>query len=184
MSSKPSDTFSLWFEDLSPRIYASVRRRADPSLAEDVVAETFLIAWRRFADVPEDPLPWLLVVARNVLSDRQRRSRRATERIDIVGQLDQVAAPSGGPEQVAVEREQMLGALAVLSEADREALLLVAWDGLTNAQAAEVVGCNQRAFEVRLSRARARLMAAVDAADVDQEEAARAGRPREIRGVR
>lgn len=55
----------------------------------------------------------------------------------------------------------MLAALARLSEDDRETLAVVAWEGLSPAQAARVAGCSARAFSKRLSRARARLTAAL-----------------------
>jgi DNA-directed RNA polymerase specialized sigma24 family protein len=52
------------------------RRGVTGGWADDVVAETFLIAWRRLDDVPvDDPLPWLLAVARNVWLDQRRRPR-------------------------------------------------------------------------------------------------------------
>ena len=59
------------------------------------------------------------------------------------------------PEDIAVERDELLHALASLSEEDREVLLLVSWDGLTNAEAANVLSCTESTFRVRLHRARA-----------------------------
>jgi RNA polymerase sigma-70 factor, ECF subfamily len=44
--------------------------------AQDVVSNTFSVAWRRFDAVPEDPLPWLIGVARRVLADRRSEVRR------------------------------------------------------------------------------------------------------------
>ena len=145
----------MLFRDLSPRVFAYARRHCEASDAQDVVADTFLVAWRRFADVPDDPLPWLLVVARNTILNRHRSRRRHDVAVDAVRRLDQLAAE--GADQQVVTRSTMLGALAQLTELEREAVLLVAWDGLGNRAAAEVAGCSTRAFEVRLSRARARL---------------------------
>ena len=145
------------YRELSPRVYAFVRRRTDASSAQEVVADTFVVAWRRFSAVPEDPLPWLLVVARNTLMDQNRRHRRLSDLTDRVASLERSAGHAPGADSPLLEREQMIAALADLTDLEREALLMVAWDGLTNSQAAQVAKCTVRAFEVRLSRARARL---------------------------
>jgi RNA polymerase sigma-70 factor (ECF subfamily) len=60
----------------------------------------------------------------------------------------------------------VLAALATLGERDREVLLLHAWDGLDNAEAATVLGCSANAFAVRLHRARRRFADALDTAEV------------------
>ena len=59
-------------------------------------------------------------------------------------------------------RQTLIRALGTLSTDDREALLIIAWDGLTAAQAAQVMGCSTATFNVRLHRARKRLEAAAD----------------------
>ena len=56
------------------RTYA--RRRAPEALVDDVVAETFLVAWRRIDELPDDVRPWLLGVARKTLSTQLRSARR------------------------------------------------------------------------------------------------------------
>lgn len=76
-----------------------------------------------------------------------------------------MAAPGVAGE--VAERDRMLRALATLRPADREALLLVAWDGLDAAAAATVLGVRPNTFHARLSRARARLTGALEAADAD-----------------
>jgi RNA polymerase sigma-70 factor (ECF subfamily) len=154
--------FAQIFHDLSPRVYAYARRQCDAATAQDVVSDTFLVAWRRRRDVPAAPLPWLLVVARHTIANRRRGTQRQDRLTDTVARLAYLAAPASGAEDSVVEREAMLAALAELSEVEREALLLVAWDGLSNREAAGVAGCSVRAFEVRLSRARARLVRAAD----------------------
>ena len=151
--------FESLYRTCAPRVFAYVRRHVPPADCDDVVAEVFVVAWRRRLTVPPDPLPWLIVVARNVLRGRRRLAVRA----DNVWweAVRSLAAPaySASPEASIDEREALLEGLARCSRAEREALLLVAWDGLTAAQAADVAGCSTRAFTVRLSRARARLNA-------------------------
>jgi RNA polymerase sigma-70 factor (ECF subfamily) len=145
------------FGDLSPRVFAYVRRQCDLATTQDVVADTFLVAWRRWSDLPDSPLPWLLVVARNTIANRRRHEQRQYRLTETVARLERVAGPAAAADHGMLERETMLAALADLTELEREALLLVAWDGLANRDAARVAGCSLRAFEVRLSRARARL---------------------------
>jgi RNA polymerase sigma-70 factor (ECF subfamily) len=134
-----------------------VARRAPLANAEDVLAETFLVAWRRGDQVPDDPLPWLLGVARRVLSNQRRGDlRREALRVRLkttwAGSAMVWQPPSGvGPE--------LAGALASLSDREREALLLTAWDGLDLNRAAKAAGCSPAAFRVRLHRARKRVAA-------------------------
>lgn len=151
----------LW-QACAPRVQAYALRHCGPDGADDVVAETFLVAWRRLPDVPEPPLPWLLVVARNtVLNQRRTRTRM---RLDDAGEewFATVADGGSGPEVTATERAAALAALAGLSATEREALLLVAWDGLSAAEAAEVADCTPTAFRVRLHRARSRFSVLFD----------------------
>ena len=123
----------------------------------EVVAETFLHAWRRWDDVPQPALPWLLVAARNVIANRRRTARRQRALADRVALLGSVAAGGVDAGVLADERAEALTALASLPEQQREALLLVAWDGLTPAQAARVLGIKPGALRVRIHRARAAL---------------------------
>ena len=149
------------FERLSPRVFGYVRRSCDVTTAQDVVADVFTTAWQRRDQLPHDPLPWLLVVARNTLANRRRRQQHQDRLADTVAHLERSAGPAVGADESVIDRHTFLAALATLTLTEREALLLVAWDGLSRAAAATVAGCSQRAFEVRLSRARARLTRAV-----------------------
>ena len=142
-------------------VSAYAKRRGCPD-ADAIAAEVMAIAWRRLADVPaDDPRPWLLAVARNLaFADWRRRStvRRAeagaepdvsTEVAVLAGELDSTLSR----------------ALLSLSPSDREALLLVAWEDLTPAQAAASLGITATAFRARLHRARRRCQAALDQAE-------------------
>jgi RNA polymerase sigma-70 factor (ECF subfamily) len=151
---------ALW-RDWHRHVLAYALRRADPAMAEDVVAETFAIAWRRMDEMPPEPLPWLLGVARRVLANLRRGERRRGALLDRL-RREPPALVQAGPG----ERGEVLAALASLPERDREALLLHAWEGLDHAGAGTVIGCSPAAFAVRLHRARQRFARAL--ADVDR----------------
>lgn len=145
------------FHELSPRVYAYARRHCDTNSAHDVVSDTFLVAWRRVNDVPSNALPWLLVVARNTIANHHRREARQDRLANAAARLAHLAATGVPADHETIERAVLLEALNQLTPLEREALLLISWDGLTSRDAATVAGCSLRAFEVRLSRARARM---------------------------
>ncbi|MGY2127194.1 RNA polymerase sigma factor [Blastococcus sp. SYSU DS0617] len=147
---------ALWTEH-APRVLAYALRHTDPDTAHEVVSETFLVAWRRLADVPGQPLPWLLVVARNTLANHRRSGYRQALLHGELQRLTELTEHGPAAEIPAVERQAMLAALATLTATEREALLLVAWDGLSTTHAARVAGCSAPTFAVRLHRARRRL---------------------------
>ena len=158
------------FERMFREQYAAVRRyaarRVESAAVQDVVADTFLAAWRRFDQMDGDPLPWLLGIARRVCANHLRgRERRAALRERLM------AEPTAGQAVDATVDRKLLRALASLREEDREALLLVAWDGLSNPLAAQVVGCSTGAFAVRLHRARRRLARALKSRMTEESSA-------------
>jgi RNA polymerase sigma-70 factor (ECF subfamily) len=162
----PLDRFAGLYDQYYRNVLHYALQHAEPGSAEDVASEAFLIAWRRWPDLPEPPLPWLLGVARNLLRQQAaagRRRRLLAERIAaLTSEADLTAWDAG---EHVVERAAALDALALLSERDIEALTLVTWHGLDLRAAASVVGCTPPAFAVRLHRARRRLSAALRAAD-------------------
>lgn len=148
--------FTAFYDSHYVRVRAYVVSRADHGVADEVVSETFLIAWRRFEDIPAQELPWLLGVARNLLRTRycealRDRSLDAELRVRSAGESTENVADD------VAERDLALSALASLSDEDRELLTLVAWHGLTTREAARVVGCSAPTCSVRLHRARKRL---------------------------
>lgn len=146
--------FEESFRALAGHVHAYALRRTDPEMAQEVTAETFLIAWRRRDKLPAEPLPWLYGIARRVLAN-QRRS--ASRRAALSARLD--AQPASEPPSH--ERHGVIEALARLGERDREVLLLIAWEGLSTQEAATALGCSNTAFAVRLHRARRRLARAL-----------------------
>jgi RNA polymerase sigma-70 factor (ECF subfamily) len=147
------------FEALYVRGWATVhryaRRRADPGDVDDIVAETFLVAWRRLDAIPSDEIPWLLGVARKVLATHRRGAGRHVRLVERLSAEPVLEAAESEPPAYAPEHIQ--AALARLPEQDREVLLLVYWDDLSPSRAARVVGSSAVATRVRLHRARAKL---------------------------
>jgi len=140
-------------------VMAYARRRAPEEVAAEVASAVFATLWRRIDEAPADPLPWLYAVARRELANQRRGARR---RGALLARLSlrppgPLAAPD--PADGAVEGVAARTALARLRPADREVLMLVAWEGLDAPGAAAALGVTEAAFAVRLHRARRRLEA-------------------------
>ncbi|WP_108664580.1 RNA polymerase sigma factor [Euzebya rosea] len=135
------------------------RRSASPDDAADVIAETFLVAWRRLDDVPpgHEARLWLFGVARRQLANTRRSSRRRTR---LLGRLTEQLQPAlaTAPRHTVVDGP-VVEAMQRLPERDREVLYLVAWEQLSPAEAAVVLGVSADAARTRLHRARRRLEA-------------------------
>jgi RNA polymerase sigma factor (sigma-70 family) len=156
---QPADERRRRFEQIyagcrEPVLGYVMRRTGDAHDAADVVAETFLIAWRRLDDVPpaDRAQPWLMGVARRVLANHRRGERRRTAlgerlRTELADALP--AADHDGPPEV-------MDAFRALSGNDRELLSLAVWEGLGNGEIATVLGCSRNAVRIRLHRARRR----------------------------
>jgi RNA polymerase sigma-70 factor (ECF subfamily) len=151
-------TFEELYRQYAGRVRAYALRRTAATAADDVVAEVFVVAWRRRDDVPDPSLPWLLAVARRVLANQRRSERRA---IALRARLQSAPVPTVAPNV----DHRVLRALADLSERDRELLMLIAWEGLSVTEAATVLGARPGTIAVRLHRARERFARALSAHD-------------------
>jgi RNA polymerase sigma-70 factor (ECF subfamily) len=150
------ERFEEVFSTHREAVLGYLRRRTDSGHdAADLLADTFLVAWRRLDDVPLDPQtrPWLYGVARRVLANHRRGEGRrhalATKLRDELTELD--AADNSLPDDSPAAR-----AFQALPEQDRELLSLVAWEELDTAQIATVLGISRNAVRIRLHRARKR----------------------------
>jgi RNA polymerase sigma-70 factor, ECF subfamily len=153
-NSEAVDRFTALYEDCYRRVYAYAVSRAGRQLADEVVSEVFLIAWRRLAEVPDDALPWLLAVARNVAIGQFRlAARQQSIAAELRAWTSADTAVTGDVADQVSERLGVLRALATLSEADREVLTLAVWHDLSSRAAAQVVGCSTATYFVRLHRA-------------------------------
>ena len=140
-----------------------VLRRAHPDDAADVVAETFLVAWRRLDDAPAGEMHlWLYGVARRVLANHRRGERRRTYLADRLRR--EWAAQNPIPRSPESD-PRLAGAFQSLPDADRELLALEAWEQLDPGEIAAVLGCSRNAVRIRLHRARRRLRAAMESSD-------------------
>ncbi len=150
--------FERLFRSQADAVRSYVLRRATVEDADDVVAETFLVAWRRLDDVPSEPRPWLLAVARRLLANRRRADRRVAS---LSARLEQGAAGRGADSDDATGgtelRLTVLAALERLPDKEQEAMRLLAWDRLSLADAATVLGCSRATLAVRAHRARRKL---------------------------
>jgi RNA polymerase sigma-70 factor (ECF subfamily) len=138
-------------------VLAYACRRVDADLAQDVVAETFLAAWRKLDELPTRPLPWLYRTAHFAIAN-QRRTLARRGRLDDRARMLLAGSHIGGDhsELIAADME-LAAAFRSLAETDREILRLAAWEGLTVAEVATVLGCSAVAAKARLYRARQRL---------------------------
>jgi RNA polymerase sigma-70 factor (ECF subfamily) len=146
------EAFAALFQTHYALVHAFAARRVGRDLADEVVAETFLVAWRRLEAVPDEPLPWLYGVARNVVLRQHRAFARQEATRDVLAREPRLR----WTDEEAVH-DGLWRAWGLLSASDREVLALIAWEDLTVADAARVLGVPSSVFSVRLHRARRRL---------------------------
>src|SRR5262245_55288719 len=155
--------FDELFASYGADVVAYCRWRAgSASDAQDAVADVFLTAWRRLDDVPDADCArlWLLATARRVLANQRRSERRRaalSERIEGVSAAPLPSSPAGA-------EAPLHEALARLSPADREVLLLAEWEGRSPAEIGLLLGCRAVTARGRLHRARRRFRAAFEEA--------------------
>lgn len=120
--------------------------------AADLLGEVMLQAWRRVEALPETPerrRMWLFTIAAHVLANQRRSARRRTALVErIRGHLTHEPQPDHA------EALSVQAAVRDLAAAHRELIMLVHWDGLTLAQAAEILGLNPSTARSRYSAAR------------------------------
>ena len=147
------EVFRRLFDEHNRQVLAYALRRCEQRAdADDVVAGTFAVAWRRFADAPDEELrlAWLCAIAARVLANQRRSLRRLAAL-----QTRLRAVPAAAQEEG--ELQDVVAALKQVRRDDEEVLRLAAWEGLTNAELAVALGCSENAATIRLHRARKRL---------------------------
>jgi GDPmannose 4,6-dehydratase len=156
-----AERFEAFYGAHRPAIAAYARRRVSRPDAEDVVAQVFLVAWRRFEVVPPHPEDrlWLFGVARRMVADHRRSTIRRLRLHDRL--KTELREPPDNGDSFLVLQARMESALQALRPAEREVLQLVLWEGRNHAETAELLGCTANAVEIRYRRARARFSEAL-----------------------
>ncbi|MES9536680.1 sigma factor-like helix-turn-helix DNA-binding protein [Actinomadura sp. NPDC000600] len=156
--------FISLYEAYYRNVFSYIVLRVAPQAAEDLTGEVFTIAWRKIGEVPEQALPWLLGVARNLARQSHGAAGQARGLIDrLAGLTTDADRYAWDAADHVIARDQALAALRTLSAKEAEAVTLTAWHGLEPPEAARVAGCSRTAFIVRLHRGRRRLARALDA---------------------
>ncbi|MGV9771508.1 RNA polymerase sigma factor [Streptosporangium sp. NPDC003464] len=172
----PRDDFDRVFDAHFAEIHRYVARRLDTDAADDIAAETFLVAFRdrdRFDAERGGVRPWLYGIATNLLA-RHRRSEvrrwKALSRIEAAGHVDSHENAVAVRVVAGQVTGRLAGALAGLAKRDRDVVLLVALGGLAHAEVAAALDIPYGTVASRLNRARKQLRRALG--DVNPLEAA------------
>jgi len=167
---------ALFVATSRPLLAYALRRVTEPADAADVVAETFVVAWRRIDEVPlgGEARLWLFGVARRVLGNHRRGALRRSNLADRLREEleDLVVADISDP----VDNAQVVRlAMACLDTDDQEMLRLTCWEGLTPAEVSVVLQVPTGTARSRLHRARSRLRAELARSGWDGERSGTAG---------
>ncbi len=172
ISSHDPEAFGELFRRHAPRLHAYVKRRLGPTLADDVVAETFATAFRqreRF-DGRAEFAAWLWGIAANAIARHHRQETRmykAFARTGVDPAEDGIADLVGDRVAAAAHAPRLARALATLNAQDRNAILLLAWGELSYAEIAAVLGLPLGTVKAKIHRARAKLRKAIPREDHD-----------------
>ncbi len=162
---RPQDEFEALFARHFHSIWVYVARRVSPAHVDDVVSKCFSVAWQRFERVPQPPKDrlWMYGVARRCIADQRRSDMRHLRLVNRVSS-DMAQHLTRGNDFSDPRSILVLEAIERLAPADREALQLVLWDGLSQSDAAEIMKCSVAAFESKYRRARNAVKSFVDSA--------------------
>jgi RNA polymerase sigma-70 factor (ECF subfamily) len=152
--------FRRLFEDAyRPLLAYALRRTQNAADAEEIVADTLLIAWRRRDELPADAerIAWLYGVARKVIANQRRGQQRRSRLEQILAPLTRASRDADESVQLADATRAVLAASRRLPDVDQEVLRLAAWEGLSHAEIAIALGCSENAAALRLHRARQHL---------------------------
>ena len=148
--------FETLFDAYAPDVHRYLRRRmAQPADVDDLVADVFLIAWRKLSEIPRDgELPWLYRTAWMELANQRRKVIPFP--VGGAAELEGVVATEADPADRVVEDAEIASAWKLLGVKDREVLRLAAWEGLTGDALGKALGMSTSAAASALSRARSR----------------------------
>jgi RNA polymerase sigma-70 factor (ECF subfamily) len=179
-SGSPED-FAAIFDRHFDRVFAYLQRRIGREVAEELAAETFLVAFDRrqgYDASRADALPWLLGIATNLVSRHHRRETRELRAYARSAEDPLLDAFEGVAERLDAsgERRRLVEGLAELSAGERDVLLLTAWAELSYDEIAEALAVPVGTVRSRLSRGRQKIAARLE----DHEESDRRARAQEV----
>lgn len=160
VSLERQETFKSLYAKHRLEVLAYCTRRIGAAEAADACSETFLVAWRRLDDIPEPPkdLAYLYGIASKVLSNHFRTMHRRSRLEALLGTLE--VPPPPDPSVLVVKSsqdERVLAAVRRLKPKDREIVMLHAWEDLSRATIAEMMGLSRAAIDQRIHRTYRRL---------------------------
>ncbi|WFB10479.1 RNA polymerase sigma factor [Streptomyces sp. LX-29] len=170
-SAADPEVFATLYDRHAATIHRYVTRRLGQNLADDIVADTFLIAFRRRGGYDlsrPDALPWLYGITANLIGKHRRAEVRAYRALSRTG-VDPVAESYtdriDGRVSAQASGKQLAAALAALSAGDRHVLLLIAWAELTYDEVGQALGIPVGTVRSRLNRARRKMRQALGGID-------------------
>lgn len=170
------ESFSVLFERYGRQIHQYAARRLGGQAAEDIVAETFFVAFRRRASYDlAQPVarPWLYGIETNLIARHRRTEERMYRALQRTG-LDPLPEPLAEAVvrrvDAQVEDRRLAGVIAALHRRDRDVLLLVAWAELSYEEVAAALDVPVGTVRSRLNRARRKVRGALGGADSIGEE--------------
>lgn len=166
LQSQREQRFRALFSDAYEDVLRFAQRRVHRSHAEDVVADAFMVVWRRFDDAPSRPgdlRAWLFGITRNcLLNARRGQDRSAALAVRLADSAISEGRADGPDTELVAQRIDVAAAWKRLAPGEQEVLALTVFDDLTSPQAARVVGISPAAYRLRLMRARRELRRHLD----------------------
>ncbi|MEK7425624.1 MAG: sigma-70 family RNA polymerase sigma factor [Actinomycetota bacterium] len=171
--SDPRAEFTAIYEDHYLAVRQFTAWQCEPSELDDVVADVFLVAWRRFNDLEAAwARPWLFGVAKNVLRSRQRSVRRAAAFVNQLVALRPALATNLDAGELSIEDVELIKAgLQALTSDDQEVLILSTWYEMTAPELAIALSITKNNATVRLHRARIRFRTIIAGLQHDEKPA-------------
>ncbi len=147
--------FEAVYADHYDSVFRYCLRRSNREDAMDATAETFTVAWRRRTDMPvESELPWLYGIARRVLANQRRTTKRQMAAFSPLSVIPGNAAEEPEPQVIRnQDAREVVEALTRLNSTDRELIRLAGWEELGRDELAFAMRCTPNAVTKRLNRA-------------------------------
>jgi RNA polymerase sigma-70 factor (ECF subfamily) len=147
------DRFEVFFRENYSQLFQYVARRVSHAQVDDLVAASFVVAWRKFEKATTHPtLPWLFRIASYEISNHRRSARKWNNIVSF-----EVSGEPSSSTSSDLDDTEVIAALSRLSRTDQEILRLIHWDSLTRAEATQVLRLTSNATNVRYHRALRRL---------------------------